>query len=96
MKYTVFMRKARILLILGVWITILPYLGFPYSWKDTLSTLTGLVLIYFSYVLYKEYKAEEKSEETFDSFKENGAFTEPEMEVEIMEEEPVKLHSEEI
>jgi len=65
------MRKARILLVLGIWVAVLPYLGFPYSWKDTLSTLTGLGLIYLSYVLYKDYKIEEK-EKTFDNFSENS------------------------
>ena len=65
------MRKARILLFLGTWIAVLPYLGFPYSWKDTLSFLTGLVIICFSYVLYKDSKKKEVKEKTFDNFKEN-------------------------
>ena len=64
---------------LGVWVAILPYLGFPYSWKDTLEALTGLGLIYFSYVLYKEYRAKEikeNGEKTFDNFRENKDFSE--------------------
>ena len=65
------MRKARVLLILGIWITILSYLGFPYSWKDVLFTLSGLVLIYFSYNIYKESK-EKNTKKTFDNFRENG------------------------
>ena len=60
------MRKARILLVLGIWVTVLSYLGFPYSWKDTLFTISGLGLIYFSYVLYKEYKVKENKEKTYD------------------------------
>lgn len=67
------MRKARILLILGTWVTILPYLGFPYAWKDILFTITGLGLIYFSYILYKNYKAK-SGVETFDNFRENDNF----------------------
>ncbi|KKT20095.1 MAG: hypothetical protein UW02_C0001G0008 [Candidatus Nomurabacteria bacterium GW2011_GWB1_43_7] len=70
------MRKARILLVLGVWVTILPYLGFPYSWKDILTTVSGLALIYFSFVLYREYKAKENQEKTFDNFSENNNFSE--------------------
>ena len=67
-----FMRKAYILLSLSIWVAILPYLGFPYSWKNILVTLTGLGLIYFSYVLYKESKTVEvKKIETFDNFSEN-------------------------
>ena len=71
------MRKTRILLFLGVWVAILPFLGFPYSWKDTLSFVTGLILICFSYLLYKDYKITEK---TFDNFKENNDFSEKEVE----------------
>jgi hypothetical protein len=51
---------------------ILPYLGFPSSWKDVLSALAGLGLIYLSYLLYKDYKMEENQEKTFDNFKENN------------------------
>jgi hypothetical protein len=68
------MCKARILLALGTWVAILPYLGFPYSWKDVLSFLTGLVIIYVSYLLYKEYKHMEKGNEVFDNFSENDNF----------------------
>ena len=72
------MRKARILLILGIWVTILPYLGFPYSWKDLLTTVSGLLIIFFSFVLYKEYKSErdtkENSKVIFDNFRENSSF----------------------
>lgn len=64
------MRKAYLLLILGIWVAVLPYLGFPFSWKNILFTVSGFGLMYFSYVLYKESKAKEK-EKTFDNFKEN-------------------------
>ena len=75
------MRKARILLFLGIWVTIIPYTGFPYSWKDILTTLSGLVLVYFSYTLYSEYKAKEKRKKTFDSFRENSNFKEAKKEI---------------
>ncbi|MEI6280694.1 MAG: hypothetical protein WCP17_01700 [bacterium] len=68
------MQKARILLILGFWVMILSYLGFPYSWKDTLFTLTGLIIIYLSYLFYSDIKKEKQ--QTFDSFKENSNFDE--------------------
>ena len=79
MKYNVLMSKARILLILGIWVAVLPYLGFPYSWKDILFTISGLGLIYFSYTLYKESKIKETREETFDNFSENKFFSENEI-----------------
>ena len=66
------MRRARVFLILGIWIAVLPYLGFPYSWKDILTTLSGLGLIGMSYMLYRELKTKEiKKEKTFDNFSEN-------------------------
>jgi hypothetical protein len=68
------MQKARTFLILGIWVAILPYLGFPYAWKNIIFTLTGLVIMFFSYVLYKEYKIKETKQKIFDSFKENGHF----------------------
>ena len=51
---------------------ILPYLGFPYSWKDVLTTLAGLGLIVASYLLYKDSKMiKENKKETFENFSEN-------------------------
>lgn len=73
------MRKAYIFLVLGIWIAILPYLGFPYSWKSVLTTMSGLGLIFVSYMLYREFKAKEiKEKRTFDNFSENRSFSEEE------------------
>lgn len=74
------MKKAWILLTFGVWVAILPYLGFPYSWKNVLTTLSGLGLIYVSFVVYKESKIKEaKEEKVFDNFSENKFFNEGEI-----------------
>lgn len=70
------MRKARIFLISGVWVAVLPYLGFPIFWKNLLFVLSGLGIVYFSYLLFKEYKAKEEEEKTFDNFAENSDFQE--------------------
>lgn len=64
------MRKERILLILGIWVALLPYLGFPYFLKNFLYTISGIVVAYFSYVLYKESQRKNAQEKTFDNFKE--------------------------
>ncbi|MFA6257465.1 MAG: hypothetical protein WC671_00435 [Candidatus Paceibacterota bacterium] len=75
------MQKARIFLVLGIWIAVLPYLGFPYSWKDVLTTLSGIGLICASYMMYKESKLKEvQKEKTFDNFRENDFKEEPEEE----------------
>lgn len=64
------MRRAKILLALGVWAAVLPFLGFPYSYKNVLFSLTGLGLVYFSYNFYKENKKSEVK--NFDNFSENN------------------------
>lgn len=43
-------------MILGIWVAVLPYLGFPYSWKSVLFTISGGILIYYSYKMHKENK----------------------------------------
>ena len=65
------------LLILGTWVAVLPYLGFPSSWKNVLFTISGLGLIYYSYTLYhKDSKMKESQKRTFDNFRENHDFKE--------------------
>lgn len=71
------MRRAWTLLFLGIWVAVLPYLGFPQSWKNILFTVLGLVLIYISFVLYSELKAKEKKKD-FDNFSENQDFSKTE------------------
>lgn len=91
------MTKARILLILGVWVAVLPYLGFPSSWKDLLFIFSGIVLIYFSYVLYKDSKMKEYPKKSFDNFSENKDFNEKKVETIIQEmQEPKELNNEQI
>ena len=68
------MSKAKIFLTIGVWVAILPYLGFPLTIKNILFTVTGLLIIYFSYGLYLESK-KNTQEEKADNFSENKDFT---------------------
>lgn len=76
------MKRARTLLIFGIWIAVLPYLGFPLFWKDILFTLTGLGLAYLAFISYKEHKKATLGEKAFDNFHENRDF-----EIEIETEE---------
>ncbi len=69
------MKRARILLFLGLWVAVLPYLGFPHTWKNILFSLSGLGIIYFSFILYREHKKREKKQ-NFDNFSENNDFGE--------------------
>ena len=77
------MYKARIFLTLGIWVAILPYLGFPYSWKKILFTLSGLGFVYLSYILYRESKTKKTTvEKTLDNFSENGDFDKGKIKIE--------------
>lgn len=74
------MKTARTLLILGIWVAVLPYLGFPYSWKQILFVFSGIFLMYLSYTIYKKEKNLTQSvKKSFDNFSEN-----------IFNEDPVK------
>ena len=70
------MKKARVLLILGIWIAVLPYLGFPSFWKHILFSISGLILIYFSYMMYSGSKVKKSTKKTFENFSENHNFAE--------------------
>lgn len=58
------MRKERTLFILGLWIIVLPFSGFPSSWRTVLFVLTGLALVYLAYLFYLEAKARIPGDET--------------------------------
>ncbi len=70
------MSRARKLLFLGIWVAILPHLGFPSTWKNVLFLLTGLALMYLGYVLYSESRPKQVEKNTFDNFSENNNFNE--------------------
>lgn len=53
--------KEKIIICLGVWVIILPFLGFPESWKTVLFALTGIVLAYIGALLYKSAHAQAHS-----------------------------------
>lgn len=50
------MRKERALLIIGVWVAILSYLGFPQDWRRILYIVTGLLIVYLANLFYFEAK----------------------------------------
>lgn len=56
------MRKEKTLLILGLWVAILSFLGFPESWKKVLFLITGLAIMYLGYLFYLEIKARLKND----------------------------------
>ncbi len=65
------MKKERTLFFIGLWVAILPYLGFPTSFRKILFVITGLVIIYFSYMLRKKAKEEAQVMQKEDNSKMN-------------------------
>ncbi|MES2930190.1 MAG: hypothetical protein V4665_00180 [Patescibacteria group bacterium] len=55
------MRKERTVFIVGLWVIILPFLGFPTSWRKALFVITGFALIYLSYRFYQHASAKRPS-----------------------------------
>jgi hypothetical protein len=51
------MSKQKAIFFLGIWVAILPFLGFPGSWKRTLALISGAVIAYIGYLLNKEKMA---------------------------------------
>jgi len=50
------MRKEKTLLIIGLWVLLLPFLGFSITWKKVLFSITGLAIVYLGYLFYLEAK----------------------------------------
>ncbi|MEY2672070.1 MAG: hypothetical protein RL687_487 [Candidatus Parcubacteria bacterium] len=57
------MRKERILLILGILIAVLPYLGFPNLFRSILISIFGLLVSFIGYHFYVNTKKRIYSEE---------------------------------
>lgn len=51
------MRKEKTLFLLGLWVIILPFLGFPNSWRKALFIITGIAVIYLAYLFYLQTKS---------------------------------------
>ena len=50
------MRKEKTLLIIGVWVAILPFLGFTNNMRKVLFLITGIAIMYLAYLFYLEFK----------------------------------------
>jgi hypothetical protein len=66
------MRKERTLLILGIFVAILPYMGFYESWRKVLFIISGLSIVYIAYLFYTEAKLRlDKDDNKIKSFIDN-------------------------
>lgn len=68
------MRRAKTFFILGIWVAVLPYLGFPYIWKNILFSISGVILSIMGFMIYREHRAMQNDGGTFDNFSENQNF----------------------
>jgi hypothetical protein len=88
------MTKQRLLFLIGIWVAVLPFLGFPQSIRSVFFLVTGLGIILLSYFMYIQIKAINEMDE-----KGGGIFAQEEKEVDdIVEDkstkEETKLESE--
>jgi len=51
------MRKEKTLLIIGLWVAVLSFLGFPNNVRKILFLLAGFAIMYMAYLFYLEVKA---------------------------------------
>ena len=66
------MRKERTLLIFGIFVALLPYMGFYESWRKILFMISGLSIVYLAYLFYVEAKARlDKDDNKIKSFIDN-------------------------
>ena len=48
------MSKEITLILLGIWIAVVPYLGIPSSWKTSIFFISGLLVILLGFLLRTE------------------------------------------
>lgn len=66
------MKKAKFLLGIGVWVVILPHLGFPLQVKYVLSLLTGVLVVYIATLIYRQAKPKKTKEFGYENFTESN------------------------
>lgn len=66
------MSKQRIIIILGVLVAVMPYLGFPLSWRKGFFLVAGIAIAITAYRMGRELKAlRAEEEDLLTSFKDN-------------------------
>lgn len=48
------MSKRQVLTLLGVWVMAFSFLGVPYSWKQIIAVVTGLIIVLVTITLRPE------------------------------------------
>lgn len=50
------MSKRQVLMVLGVWVAVLLFLGFPSSWDKLIAVVSGLLVLFVAYRLNPDAK----------------------------------------
>lgn len=66
------MIRRRYILVLGIWLIILSFLGIPGSWRTVLLIATGIVLILFAFYLRFKRGGDVNRGGPVDAFVDNG------------------------
>jgi asparagine N-glycosylation enzyme membrane subunit Stt3 len=69
------MSKELVIILLGILVALMPYLGFPGSWKTVFSIVIGIVIAGVAFIVRQERLWKERetpSEHRADTFVENG------------------------
>lgn len=66
------MLKIRVILILGLLTALMPYTGFPYTTRNVVISVLGLMFVYISLVMYKEHREDLRRKAFLMREQENG------------------------
>lgn len=61
-------NKNNILAVIGIWIVLIPFLGFPGSWKNIIIIVSGLIIAGISYFLNTSEVSQNDRKSKNDSF----------------------------
>lgn len=56
------MRNYTLFVWVGVWLLVLPFLGFPGNWKDRLLMLTAIATLVYAFMEYRQANITEEVE----------------------------------
>lgn len=65
------MSKQNTIIIFGILVAIMPYLGFPLSWRKGFFLCSGIIITILGYSVGKEIKKLKIEQDNFSSFKDN-------------------------
>jgi hypothetical protein len=68
------LTQEKIIIGLGVWLAVLPFTGFPRSWKMVITVISGLAVVYVGALIWRKAKLLQQNLITVET--KTGTFTE--------------------